>query len=95
MNAGHSLIIADPQGATIAIELNEGAVNASGQMLIGGVVSKLNFQRIFGATEDRQPPLRLSATLDASDRAQLGLDINSMVQGDVPIELLMTRGPKN
>lgn len=85
----------DVQGASIAIDVGEGAVNATGQMLVGGVITKLSFQRIFGASEDRQPPLRLTATLDASDRAQLGLDVNSLVQGDVPVELTLARGPRN
>lgn len=85
----------DVQGATIAIDVGDGAVNATGQMLVGGVITKLGFQRIFGATEDKQPPLRLTATLDASDRAQLGLDFNNVVQGEVPVDLTMTKGPRN
>ncbi len=85
----------DIQGATISIDVGDGAVNATGQMLLGGVTSKLSFQRIFGAPEDKQPPLRLTSNLDAADRAQLGLDINSVVQGDVPVELTMTRGLRN
>ncbi len=85
----------DIHGATIAIDVGDGAVNATGQMLVGGVASKLAFQRIFGASEDKQPPLRLTATLDASDRTQLGLDINNVVQGDVPVDLAVTRGLRN
>ncbi len=85
----------DVQGATVAIDIGDGAVNATGQMLVGGVISKLSFQRIFGATEDKQPPLRITATLDATDRAQLGLDTSNAVHGDVPIDVTMTRGPRN
>ncbi len=81
----------DVQGATIAVDIGDGAVNATGQMLVGGVNTRLAFQRFLGASEEQQPPLRLTANLDASDRNQLGLDINHAVQGDIPIDLSMTR----
>ena len=81
----------DIQSATVNIDMGDGAVNATGQMLVGGVSAKLNFQRILGAADDRQPPLRLSATLDAADRNQLGLDVNNIVSGDIPIDLMVSR----
>lgn len=81
----------DMQGATINIDVGDKAVDASGQMLIGGVGAKIFWQRIFGAPDDKQPPLRITANLDASDRAQLGLDLNHFVSGDVPVELTMTK----
>ena len=81
----------DVQGATINIDVGDGAINGTGQMLVGGVNAKLAFQRVLGATEDKQPPLRLSATLDASDRNQLGFDTAQLLHGDVPIDMTMTR----
>jgi AsmA-like C-terminal region len=85
----------DIQGATVNIDVGDGAVNAAGQMLVGGVSAKLSFHRIFGASEERQPPLRITATLDAADRNQLGFDINSIVSGDIPVDLTVTRGPRS
>lgn len=75
------------QSASIDFDISEKAAGANGQMLINGVLAKLGWQRIFDAPADKQPPLRLSATLDNTDRNQLGLDINSIVQGVVPIEV--------
>lgn len=83
----------DVQGATINIDVGDGAVNATGQMLVGGVHAKLAFQRFLDAPAEKQPPLRLSSTLDASDRNQLGLDVNHLVNGDVPVEAAIVRGP--
>ena len=57
--------------------------DAKGEMLINGVPAKLSWQRIFDAAPDKQPPLRVTASIDNSDRTQLGLDINHMVQGEV------------
>ncbi|MEQ1613448.1 MAG: hypothetical protein ABL904_11900, partial [Hyphomicrobiaceae bacterium] len=82
----------DVQGATINIDVGDGAVNGTGQMLVGGVTAKLAFQRVLGAAEDQQPPLRLSANLDASDRNQLGLETSQIILGDIPVDLTMTRG---
>ena len=80
------------QGATFDLDISEKAAGANGQMLINGVLAKLSWQRIFDAPLDKQPPLRLTATLDNTDRSQLGLDVNHIVQGVVPIELTVGRG---
>lgn len=77
----------DMQGATVDFEFNSGAVEARGEALVKGVPVKISWQRIFDAVAERQPPLRLTATLDDSDRAQLGLDINEFVHGVVPVDV--------
>jgi hypothetical protein len=85
----------DAQAATIAFDVKEKTIDAKGDLLLAGVPAKVSWQRILGATPDKQPPLRLTATLDNSDRAQLGLDLNHVVQGEVPVELTMTRTAQN
>lgn len=77
----------DVQGGAIDIAVSETGVNAGGEMLINGVLAKLELQRIFEAPPDMQPPLRITMTLDNSDRTQIGLDINNLVQGEVPVEV--------
>ena len=83
----------DVQGATIVIDVTEAAVGAAGDMLVNGVPVKLGWQRILEETGEKQPPLRLSATLDNADRTQLGIDVNHLIQGEVPVEVLIERGP--
>ena len=83
------------QGAGIDLDITEKAADASGQMLVNGVLAKLSWQRIFDAPLDKQPPLRITATLDNNDRTQLGLDVNHIVQGEVPVELTITRGQRD
>lgn len=83
------------QGASIDFDITDKAAGANGQMLVNGVLAKINWQRIFDAPMDKQPPLRLTATLDNTDRSQLGLDINDIVQGEVPIELTVGRDANN
>ena len=80
------------QSASFDLDVSEKAAGANGQMLVNGVLAKLSWQRIFDAPLDKQPPLRMTATLDNTDRSQLGLDINHIVQGEVPIELTVGRG---
>lgn len=85
----------DAQAATIAFDLKDKALDAKGDLLLAGVPAKISWQRILGAPPEKQPPLRLTATLDNSDRAQLGLDLNHVVQGEVPVELTLTRTAQN
>lgn len=85
----------DVQGATVNFDIAEHAVDAKGEMLLSGVLAKLGWQHIFDAPHDKQPPLRLTATLDNSDRNQLGLDVNHVIQGEVPVEITVTRATKD
>ncbi len=81
----------DVQGATFGIDLVERSVEMKGEMLVAGVPTKLTWQRAFDPVPGRPPaPLRLTARLDNSDRTQLGLDVNHLVQGDVPVEVTVT-----
>lgn len=78
--------------ASLNIDLTERAVDVNGEVLINGVSTKVGWQRIFDAPLDKQPPLRIRASLDSSDRSQLGLDINHIVQGDIPVEVTIANG---
>jgi hypothetical protein len=80
------------QGASIDLDISEKAADAGGEMLVNGVLAKVSWQRIFDAPLDKQPPMRVTATLDNNDRTQLGLDVNHIVQGEVPVELTITLG---
>ncbi|MBX9925337.1 MAG: hypothetical protein K2Y05_03175 [Hyphomicrobiaceae bacterium] len=84
----------DAQAGSFAIDVTTVAIDASGEFLVNGVPVKLGWQRILEDNGERQTPLRLSATLDNADRDQLGIDINHIVQGEVPVEVLIERGPE-
>jgi hypothetical protein len=77
----------DLQGGTIDINVSDIGVIAKGDMIVNGVVTKLHMHRILDAQPDMQPPLRISTTLDNSDRTQLGLDLNHLVQGPMGVEI--------
>jgi len=81
----------DAQAATIVFDINDKAITASGDLLIAGVPVKVAWQHIFGALPERQPPLRLTATLDRADRDQLDLDPRHMLDGEVPVEITITQ----
>jgi hypothetical protein len=84
----------DINGATITFDVTENAMDVRGDMLLGGVSVKLGWQVLTGVPAAQQPPLKISATLDNSDRAQLKLDLNHMVHGEVPVEINVQRnGP--
>ncbi|MGI9404192.1 MAG: AsmA-like C-terminal region-containing protein [Hyphomicrobium sp.] len=78
--------------ANLHVDLTEKAVDVIGELLFNGVLAKVGWHRIFDSPLDKQPPLRITATLDNSDRNQLGLDINHIVQGEIPVEVTITKG---
>ncbi|HJZ30300.1 MAG TPA: AsmA-like C-terminal region-containing protein [Hyphomicrobiaceae bacterium] len=85
----------DIHGANIAFELTDTAVEARGDMLIKNVPVKANWQHVFGVPAERQPPLTITANLDANDRNELGLDINDLVLGDIATEVTVFRDARN
>ena len=88
----------DIQGVAVDIDVTAAAVDAKGSMLVNGVPVKIGWQRILedaGGEKPPQPPLRLSATLDNTDRTQLGIDLNHIVQGEVPVEVLVEKSAQD
>lgn len=83
-NKEHGL---DLQGGKVDIEVSDIGVVAKGDMIVNGVVAKVQIHRILDAPPEMQPPVRISAKLDNADRTQFGLDINDLVQGEVPVEI--------
>jgi AsmA-like C-terminal region/Protein of unknown function len=77
----------DAHGVNLTVDLSAAAADARAEFLVKGVPAKAIWQRVFDAPADRQPPLRISALLDNSERTQLGLDINDIVQGVVGIDV--------
>ena len=80
-------------GGSVDFGITDKALDARGDILLNGIPAKIFAQRIFGAEKSKQPPLRVTATLDNADRDQLGLELGNMVQGDVPV--VLTIQPKS
>ena len=79
----------DVTGAKLNVDISEAAIDARGDFLLKGIPVKFSGQHFLNSTPDRQSPFRLNFKLDDADRSQLGLDINDLVSGDVPIEILV------
>ncbi|MBA2127117.1 DUF3971 domain-containing protein [Hyphomicrobium methylovorum] len=82
----------DVQGFTLDLNLTETSLDAKGDLLVNGVPAKIIAQRILGPNAGQQPPVKILAKLDDADRTQLGLDINDVVHGIVPIEVSLQHG---
>ena len=79
------------KGGAIDIEASESALEGKGEILINGVPAKVNFQHILGSSGGSQPPVKVSMRLDNADRDQLELDINDVVDGEMPVTITITR----
>ncbi|MEL7542879.1 MAG: AsmA-like C-terminal region-containing protein, partial [Pseudomonadota bacterium] len=80
----------DIAGGALTFDVTEKAVEATGEVLVNGVPGKVRWLRLLDGSEDKQPPLRLSARLDASDRKQLGINVNHFVEGTVAADIAIT-----
>lgn len=82
----------DVQGFTLNLDLTAAALDAKGDLLVNGVPGKITAQRVFGADAALQPPVRITADLDNADRRQLGLGIDDIISGTVPVEISLQKG---
>lgn len=72
----------------IKFNLGNNHVEAKGSMLVNGVTTTLAWRRQFNHSEGYiNPPLIIRGNYDEADRNQLGLPINHLVQGPVPVEV--------
>ncbi|MEZ5855101.1 MAG: AsmA-like C-terminal region-containing protein [Hyphomicrobiaceae bacterium] len=82
----------DIKGATFTVAASEKRIDLKGEMLLAGVLAEVSGQWLIGEHVERQPPLRIKTRLDTADRRQLGLELDDLVRGEVPIEVLVSPG---
>jgi AsmA-like protein len=85
----------DVQGINLGVEVSPSAFEAKGKFLAGNVPATLSWQHVYGASPEKQPPLRIAATLYEPERAELGLDINELVRGEVGVEVSVAQDVKS
>jgi AsmA-like C-terminal region len=84
----------DVQGINLGVDISPSAFEAKGKFLVGNVPATLSWQHVYGAPPEKQPPLRIAAVLYEAERAELGLDINDLVRGEVGVEVSVAQDPK-
>jgi hypothetical protein len=77
----------DVQGINLDVEMAPSAFEAKGKFLVGNVPATLTWQHVYGAPAEKQPPLRVAAVLYEAERAELGLDLNDLVRGEIGVEV--------
>ncbi|HML27592.1 MAG TPA: AsmA-like C-terminal region-containing protein [Hyphomicrobium sp.] len=84
----------DVQNFSLDLNLTATSLDAKGDLLVNGVPAKVVGQRLLKPDAGEQPPLKIVAKLDEADRTQLGLDVNDMVHGVVPVEVTYQKGDR-
>ena len=77
-------------GGAVNFDVSENALSAAGEVKVNNVPVSLLWQRFFDAPPEKQPTLRLAAALNEKGREELGLNINHIVKGELPIALAVT-----
>ncbi len=77
------------EGGTLNVDLSNEGVSASGEIMIKNVPANIHWRRVFYAPDEAQPPIAISATLDAALREQLGIKVNHLVKGPTPLTLFV------
>lgn len=82
----------DVTGGAINVALSEQFTDLKGSVLISGVPAQVAWQRIYTADEADQPPLRIKAVLDGTDRTQLRIGTGAIIRsGDTPVDVTVQK----
>ncbi|MHA1517377.1 MAG: hypothetical protein ACTSYK_02120, partial [Alphaproteobacteria bacterium] len=79
----------DVEGGALNVGLSEEGVTAKGEIKLKGTPAEILWQRVFYTPDEQQPPIQVSANLDAALREQLGIKVNHLVKGAVPLTLFV------
>jgi len=82
----------DLSGASLTMELGEKGLELKGDALLAGVHMKIAGSYPPSGTEAKLAPLTITTRLDNADRAQLGIELESMVSGEVPVQIALHHG---
>ncbi len=77
----------DVTGAAFTIGATERAIDVKGELLLAGILAKVNGHWILGESSERQSPVVVTTRLDGADRRRLGLALDEEVHGEVPLEV--------
>jgi hypothetical protein len=74
-------------GGAVNFDVQENVIGANGEVRVNNAPVTVAWQRFFDAPPEKQPTLRLAAILNEKARDDLGLNVNHIVKGDLPIAL--------
>ncbi|MFZ1107395.1 MAG: AsmA-like C-terminal region-containing protein [Rhodomicrobium sp.] len=74
-------------GGAVNFDVSDNAISANGEMKVNNAPVSVAWQRFFDAPPEKQPTLRLAAILNEKARDDLGLNVNHIVKGDLPVAL--------
>lgn len=74
-------------GATLNMDVRGEAIEASGEMLVAGVLAKVSWRHVIGA--GGSPVVKLKAKVGNAERAQLGIDLGTLISGEVGLEVAL------
>ncbi|MBY0225262.1 MAG: DUF3971 domain-containing protein [Hyphomicrobium sp.] len=88
--------IINVQSGAVDVVLGANDAAAKGELILNGVLAKLDWRRQRPAGLPAvTSPLTLTATLDNSDRRQLGIDVSDFIDGDVPVTVAIGANDAN
>ncbi len=74
-------------GGSINFDVTGEAISAAGEVKVNGIPVSVAWQRFFDAPPEKQPTLRLAAILNEKAREDIGMNVNHIVKGDLPVAL--------
>lgn len=79
-------------GASIRAEARDNMIDVTGEALLDGVLARLGWRYAFAGGPADVQGFRLQARLGNSERAQLGIQLGDLINGDVDVDLTVRPG---
>jgi hypothetical protein len=79
-------------GASIRAEARDNGIDVTGEALLDGVLARIGWRYAFAGKAADVHGFRLQARLGNSERAQLGIQLGDLINGDVDVDLTVRPG---
>jgi hypothetical protein len=79
-------------GGSLRADARDNLIEIFGEALLDGVLTRVSWRHTLGSSPKDLQPIRLRATLGNSERAQLGIVLGDLVNGDAQLELAIRAG---
>lgn len=76
----------------VNFDVSDRFIQAKGNMLANGVSAQISWQRQLVGKKEKDAPIIISGQFDEADRNQLGIEVNHLVQGAVPVVVSISHG---
>lgn len=83
------------QTGSVDVTLDNKGIKVKGNLLLNGVAAQIDWHQTISGNETNTSPFEITTILGRAERNKLGIDVDSFIEGDIPVTLRFSEKEKN